>query len=230
MTFIYNYHPVSGEHLNQSKASNDPLEGKPLLPAFATDKRPPSVNVNQCAVFVDGTWAIVADFRGKEYFLKDGSQHTIEKLGDELPEDALNEAPSPSLDKLKANAIVDVKKLATEIRAKITGYADANEVAGWLKKVPRAQRIIDNEASEKDISILQAECDERGKGESPLALAEIQLKKSERFDEAIAVIDGMQSGALSAIQSKRNENTLAELLEELQAKANQKIQALLGSG
>jgi len=151
-------------------------------------------------------------------------------IGQQRQEDGTYKKPPISLDDLKVNAIREIKQFATEIRAKITGYADANEVAGWLKKVPRAQRVVDSEASEKDIAILQAECDERGKNETPLELAKIQLKKSERFDEAIAVIDGMQSGALSAIQSKRNENTLAELLEELQTKANQKIQALLGAG
>ncbi|ODS24168.1 hypothetical protein AB835_04630 [Candidatus Endobugula sertula] len=131
-----------------------------------------------------------------------------------------------TLDELKANAMGEVKRFATEIRAAMTGHADANEVTGWLKKVPRAERIINGTASEKDIAIQQAECDERGHGETPLELAEKQIEKSDRLDTAIAVIDGMQSAALPAIQSKRNENTLAELLEELKAKATQKLKEL----
>lgn len=131
-----------------------------------------------------------------------------------------------TLDELKTDAINEVKQFATDIRASMTDHADANEVTGWLKKVPRAERIINGTASEKDIVIQQAECDERGYNETPLELAEKQIEKSDRLDTAIAVIDGMQSAALSAIQSKRNENTLAELLEELKAKATQKLQEL----
>lgn len=134
-----------------------------------------------------------------------------------------------NMDDLKSIASSEVKRFATEIRAEMTGYADANEVAGWLKKVPRAERVIDGKGSEKDLSILQAECNERGFNEAPLELAENQIRKSDRLDTAIAVIDGMQSAALSAIHSTGNESALAELLEDLKIKAYQKLNELKGT-
>lgn len=173
------------------------------------------------------------------FYIDDSGQKHVEKLEDSWQElkcefsDQLvfdvawrvkNEADIFSDKKIKA--IRQIKEFAASIRSEMTGHADTNEVTGWLKKVPRAERIINGTASEKDIAIQQAECDERGYGETPLELAEKQIKKSDRLDTAIAVVDGMQSAALSAIQSKRNENTLAELLEELKAKATQKLKEL----
>jgi len=131
-----------------------------------------------------------------------------------------------SLDNLKENAINKVRQFSSTIRAEMTGYADANEVTGWLKKVPRAERIINGTANQKDVLIQQAECDERGYNETPLELSEKQIEKSDELDKAIAVIDGMQSAALSAIHSKRNANTLAELLEDLKVNATQKLKEL----
>ena len=95
MTTIYNYHPTTSEYLNATTARLDPLESKPLIPAHATIEKPPAVKENQAAVFESGGWQIVSDYRGANYWLPDGSVHTIIELGEELPPEALNEKPAP---------------------------------------------------------------------------------------------------------------------------------------
>ena len=62
---IYNYHRDTGEFINESIANESPLEpGVYLIPANATQIKPPAVSANEAAVFVDG-WQVVPDFRGQ---------------------------------------------------------------------------------------------------------------------------------------------------------------------
>lgn len=135
--------------------------------------------------------------------------------------------PLPSLDDLKDIARDDVRDFAKDARAKLADYADQYKLAGWNDKAQRAQRVIDKVASESDIAILKAECDKRGKQETPEQLAATQAAKSQKLAMAVAIIDGMEAAALEAIDSKRNENTLAELSKELKAQANVQLNQLL---
>lgn len=94
---IYNYHPETKEYIGSSEADRSPLEEDVyLIPAYATDIKPPSVNENQKPVFNNGQWSIVADYRGTEYWLSDGSKHTITELGVELPSNAIVNEPETS--------------------------------------------------------------------------------------------------------------------------------------
>lgn len=95
MTIIYNYHPATREYLNEATARPDPLESKPMIPAHATIKKPPKTKINEAAIFENDGWQIVPDYRGAEYWLPDGSAHTILELNQELPSDALSEKPAP---------------------------------------------------------------------------------------------------------------------------------------
>ena len=122
-----------------------------------------------------------------------------------------------------------VIRTATDARAKLTNNSDPYKVAGWNGKAQRAQRVLANAASDADISILQAECDKRGKSETPQELAHKQAAKSESLATAVAIIDGMESAALKAIESKRSENALTKLLEDLQVQADQQLKQLMGT-
>jgi hypothetical protein len=227
MTTIYNYHPSTGEYLSESQASLDPLEGKPLVPAFATVKKPPSIKSNQCAVFSNGDWVLESDFRGTDYWLADGTNNTIQDLGETLPEKALTEAPAPTLEKLKEDALSAVKTFATETRAKLTGYADQYQLAGWVGKSEIAKRVIAGTATDQEVASIQAEVDKRGQGETVEGLATKQLEKSTKLTIASAIIDGLESSAVTAIKSKQKESTLAALMETLLVDAEAELQALL---
>ena len=67
--YIYHYSKDTGEYLYKSIAESDPAatftsgEFTPLVPAYATLLVPPSAGENQAAVFTDGAWVRVSDFR-----------------------------------------------------------------------------------------------------------------------------------------------------------------------
>lgn len=91
---IYNYHPVTGEFLSEGQADKDQLvPDNWLIPAHATDIKPPEQQENKAAVFAFDEWQLIDDYRGQEYWLEDGSKHTIKELGETLPADALKEEP-----------------------------------------------------------------------------------------------------------------------------------------
>lgn len=82
---IYNY-DMNGVYLYTSQAMANPLEqGEYLVPAYATTVAPPSVGVDEVAVFdlISETWSIVENHIGKEGYLGD-EPYTISDLG-ELP-------------------------------------------------------------------------------------------------------------------------------------------------
>lgn len=91
---IYHYSNRTGEFLGEGIADESPLEpGVFLIPAFATASTPPATEVNQVAVFAGSAWEIKSDHRGGEYWLADGSRHSIMEIGEEYPEDALFAEP-----------------------------------------------------------------------------------------------------------------------------------------
>ena len=97
---IYNYDEVNKEFIGESAANKSPLEKNVyLIPANATKLKPPTaVNENELVVFVDTKWEIVPDFRGHTYWLEDGEEVIIDKIGIEIPEDALLKKPIPRLE------------------------------------------------------------------------------------------------------------------------------------
>jgi len=102
MTTIYHYHPTTSEYRNETTASLDPLEKKPMIPAHATTKKPPATKENEAAIFENDSWQIVPDYRGVEYWLPDGSVYEILELSQELPPEALSEKPAPTAEELAA--------------------------------------------------------------------------------------------------------------------------------
>ena len=225
MNTIYHYHPQTGEFLNKAEASLDPVEQKPMVPAFATDLKPPKVPDNQKAVFIDDAWQVVSDYRETEYWLEDGSRTVISELGIVPPEGALF---SPPMDNVKNHANKKMADFFTEFRAKFAEDADQYKLAGWNDKAQRARRVLNNTASDADIAILQTECAKRGNDETPQALAQKQAAKAQAFANAVAIIDGMEAAALATIESQSNENALSAVLNQLQTEATAELNSLLG--
>ncbi|WP_342632123.1 hypothetical protein [Marinobacter alkaliphilus] len=114
---IYNYSPETGEFIGSETADPDPLqENEWLIPAFATSAEPPALTNHQAAVFGDGEWAIVPDYRGVEYWLSDRSYHTIDQLGFEPPEDALFEQPPEPVQQRRLEAKTTIDQMAGRAR------------------------------------------------------------------------------------------------------------------
>jgi len=80
-TNIYHYSPNTNEYIGQSFAANDPIDGKPLIPAFATDKLPIDSSVNQATIWDGANWVLADDYRGQTFYDASGGIHVINDLG-----------------------------------------------------------------------------------------------------------------------------------------------------
>ena len=90
---IYNYHPEYKHFTAVSIADESPLEpGVFLIPAYATDIKPPEVSESKIQVFKDNQWNIIEDRRGIYYSTQ--TQEVIENYNPlEAPENATRENP-----------------------------------------------------------------------------------------------------------------------------------------
>jgi hypothetical protein len=89
MSTAYLYDRETGEYLGGIEADLDPLEGQPLLPAWATWDAPPTPGSGESAVFdrAADAWMVVADARGQRAWSKtDGTEQVVTALGP-LPAD-----------------------------------------------------------------------------------------------------------------------------------------------
>ena len=87
--YIYHYSKDTGEYLTKSKAEADPAQTKkqgefvPLVPKYATTIEPPSYGKNEAAVFKEGAWEIVPDYRNTHKKCDDNLNITdITELGE----------------------------------------------------------------------------------------------------------------------------------------------------
>lgn len=91
---IYNYHRETGEFISATQARPNPEDaGQFLIPAFATQIRPPAIKDKEAAVFNGSVWQVMPDYRETTYWLPDGTENTITALNMPIPEDALLEKP-----------------------------------------------------------------------------------------------------------------------------------------
>lgn len=87
---IYNYDSITKEYTGYCEADLDPAESKAqgkevyLIPAYATDKKPPKAHANEVVIYEDG-WEIEADFRGKYIVNEEMKPQKVTQIG-ELPE------------------------------------------------------------------------------------------------------------------------------------------------
>lgn len=97
---VYNFDPQTGAYLSGSIADESPLEpGVFLFPAYATDLKPPEVEIREVPVFADGAWQIKSDWRGVPLFsIADGSAVAISEIGKNPADLGATELPSPGAD------------------------------------------------------------------------------------------------------------------------------------
>jgi hypothetical protein len=100
-------HPV---YTGQVKAKIDAAseDKKILCPAYATDVELTDEKEGFQRYFKDGAWHYIVDNTGTEYWSENGAKHTINELGEDVPEGALLEAPpepEPTEEELKTKAI-----------------------------------------------------------------------------------------------------------------------------
>jgi hypothetical protein len=92
----------------QIAAKKDPVSDKWMIPAYATAVELIPEKAGHQRYFKDDAWHYVVDNTGTEYWLADGSKHTITELGEALPEGALLEEPpkpEPTVEQRLASTI-----------------------------------------------------------------------------------------------------------------------------
>lgn len=101
MKIVYHF-DEEGAYCGASEAYRSPLEEDVyLIPAMATDIMPPATGKNECPVWENGKWTVKADFREKVYWLPDGSECKINRIGETIPENGLMQRPEVKAEQKK---------------------------------------------------------------------------------------------------------------------------------
>ncbi|MCK4133217.1 phage tail protein [Ralstonia nicotianae] len=95
---VFHYHATTGEYAGNSPADHSPLEpGVVLIPAHATDQRPPDTGAREVAVFRNDAWHVALDWRGVALFsIVNGAPVTIDDIGMAPVDVNATEAEPPS--------------------------------------------------------------------------------------------------------------------------------------
>ncbi|HET8685404.1 MAG TPA: hypothetical protein VFM18_01920, partial [Methanosarcina sp.] len=94
----YSYDKVTGELLGEEEADESPLcPGEFLVPAFSTLTPPPEAEDRKKAVYKDGSWALVDDYRGFKFWDNRGRSFIISELGVAPPKNVLLSRPGRCL-------------------------------------------------------------------------------------------------------------------------------------
>ena len=117
---FYTYDEKTKEYTGTQNGFINPLETKKqgknvyLVPANATDKKPLETKENQAVVFNGSDWEIIADYRGKTYYIGT-EQHEMKELGD-LPKGATFEPvePEKTLSELKSEKLSELTAITSK--------------------------------------------------------------------------------------------------------------------
>ena len=117
---FYGYDEKTKEYTGAQNAFIDPLETKKrgknvyLVPANATEKKPLKAKENQAVIFNGSEWEIIADYRGKTYYLGT-ERHEMKELGD-LPKGATFDPvePKKTLDELKSDKLAELTAITSK--------------------------------------------------------------------------------------------------------------------
>ena len=96
----------AGLYAGDYEAQENPLEeGEYIAPTYSTEEAPPIEKQNESAIYVDGSWQIAHNFQDVEYWLTDGTKHTITEIGIVPPVDAVFAEQEPSLEQVNQNQV-----------------------------------------------------------------------------------------------------------------------------
>lgn len=141
---FYTYDEKTKEFTGTQNAFIDPLETKKqgkdiyLVPANATDKKPLETKENQAVIFNGSEWEIIADYRGKTYYIGT-EQHEMKELGD-LPKGATFEPVEPKKT-LDEQTLEELQKEQTDLNAQIEQLKDQLLVATLVDDTEQIESI-----------------------------------------------------------------------------------------
>lgn len=247
---IYNYHPQTGEFINEVPAEESPLEaGVILVPAFATTFKPPKTATREVAVFADGQWQVKSDWRGVSLFsTTDGNAVNICEIGKTPADAGATDQGMPSaihswksgswvldptkiaaqLDAAKANGLAKISDFAKSKRALIAGTSDDAEIAGWNNKLRIAQAIGAGTATDGEKAAFQAEITARGiSGETLDIFCQKVIKNAGFFAQAVGLIDGLKRKGQDAVNAAKTPDEVTAVLAAIKQQAEAAFTTLM---
>lgn len=134
-----------------------------------------------------------------------------------------------ALDAAKAKAHDAIAAFARSVRHQFAETDDPIRLAAWAVKADIARRVAAGTASPFDVQILAAECQTRGKGETPEQLAARVLYWANADSLAAAMADGMQKQAEAAIDACVAVAQIEPTLDAIKAQAGGMVAQMLAS-
>jgi hypothetical protein len=126
-------------------ARPDPrVEDRYLIPRGCVEAEPPTLASHEAARYVDGSWTVVADWRGHVYWTADRVRHEITDIGVVPPDGALDADPGPTAAELwaahqaQAQAALDASDMVA-LRCFKAGVAFPSE---WLSYVSALRAVV----------------------------------------------------------------------------------------
>lgn len=203
MSTLYHFEPSNGAYLHSANARLDPIERKPMVPANATLLAPPETGAREVAIWFKDAWSIKPDHRGAEYWLADGSHHTIAEIGDVPPEGALDSAPPiPREDQRKA-ALDRIEQEHASFLVTLTGGSTVAERDTWKVKEEAARAFEAGTASPGQAAMLAAEA--QGRSITEVELVAVIIGKADAFLHLIGLAASIRAKARSAIMAATDE-------------------------
>ncbi|GAK43596.1 tail assembly chaperone gp38 [Tepidicaulis marinus] len=211
---LYHFDALTGELSGTTPARANPKqEGAWLLPAFATFTAPPEVAEHEAAVYAEGAWTIVPDWRGHTYWLADRSKHKITELGIEPPAEALSEMPAPPFAEVKAAAL---QKIDTDAEAARMLFITPGEGQAWTyqRKEREAEAFMaDASPDPADYPVLSA-CIP-GDGADLAAVAQTVLAARDAWLQVGAAIEGIRRAAKTQVEAAGDVPAIQTILDGL---------------
>ena len=207
----YRFDPNTYEYLDSYPDGDN-------APPNVTPIEPPEVDgAHQVPVFSkkEQGWTIEADYRGTEYWQKDGTHTIINAIGVILPKGALHEAPDlRSLSEVKQDTLATIAQMhATALRS-LTGNATPEERDTWQAKALAAKAISLNNASPEQVDMIATEA--ALVGEETDDLVQKIITKYVRFQNLIGLAAGLKRKAEKAAESARSRNQIGKALDDFE--------------
>ncbi|AIY42996.1 Phage tail fiber assembly protein [Collimonas arenae] len=157
---IYNFSQSTGELLSTSQADISPLDHEVvyLIPAHATDSKPPQAGSQEIAVFAEGRWKLCPDWRGVAlYHTVDGSPLDIPHIGDTPDGIQATALPRPSQDHVWNNGQwqFDLDRQTARLMLEAMAQRDTLLVLATTKMAPLQDAIDLDEATKAEAALLK---------------------------------------------------------------------------
>lgn len=245
---VYNFHPQTGEFINETSADESPLEpGVILVPAFATQVKPPKTASREVAIFADGSWHIKADWRSASLFsTADGSEVRIREIGQKPADVNATEQAMPSaahvwkngswqsdpgkqaiqLERARRQALEAIDRFHAETVQKLVGNPTEVEKGTWALKLEVANAIIAKAGvSAAGKAFLASAGFTTDEARSIWATA--VLAKSSAYAHVVGLAEKLRETARTAVKAATDEASLKAALDGQRAAADAAVAKLL---